>query len=360
MAPLRVMRAAARRWPSAAGAASSTSARPPASGPRRRCPSTRWRRRPSSRSRASSPTATPRAACSSTRSAPARSNRRCGWSPAACSTSRRRCRATPSREEALATAGSKRPIGRLAEVGRDRRRDRLPLLRARLLRQRRRLVGGRRHRPSDHLSRPRLATLSPSHDDATDGRHSRDRGRGPAAALRLARDDPGSSSPSAAPTCAATPARSRSRAAARTPSDADLSATALREAEEEIGLDPAAVELGGALPPTNTFVTGYRIHPFVGRIPAPARARPPAEPGRGRDRPHLLAGGAARELRDPPPGPPRRPHPHPDLRDRRPADLGSHRADPRRPARAPRLTASSASQDLCVRAFSRLTGTMRM
>ncbi len=37
-------------------------------------------------------------------------------------------------------------------VGRDRRRDRLPLLRARLLRQRRRLVRGRRHRPGDHLT----------------------------------------------------------------------------------------------------------------------------------------------------------------------------------------------------------------
>ena len=51
--------------------------------------------------------------------------------------------------------------------------------------------------------------------------------------------------------------------------DADLSATALREAEEEIGLDPAIVELGEALPATNTFVTSYRIHPFVGRIPHP-------------------------------------------------------------------------------------------
>ena len=51
--------------------------------------------------------------------------------------------------------------------------------------------------------------------------------------------------------------------------DADLAATALREAQEEIGLDPAAVELGEALPPTATFVTGYRIHPFVGRIPHP-------------------------------------------------------------------------------------------
>ncbi|HWI95271.1 MAG TPA: CoA pyrophosphatase [Solirubrobacterales bacterium] len=55
----------------------------------------------------------------------------------------------------------------------------------------------------------------------------------------------------------------------RDPEDANLSATALREAEEEIGLDPTVVELGEALPATNTFVTSYRIHPFVGRIPHP-------------------------------------------------------------------------------------------
>jgi 8-oxo-dGTP pyrophosphatase MutT (NUDIX family) len=55
----------------------------------------------------------------------------------------------------------------------------------------------------------------------------------------------------------------------RDPGDPDLRTTALREAEEEIGLDPAAVELGEELPPTNTFVTGYRIHPFVGRIAHP-------------------------------------------------------------------------------------------
>jgi 8-oxo-dGTP pyrophosphatase MutT (NUDIX family) len=46
----------------------------------------------------------------------------------------------------------------------------------------------------------------------------------------------------------------------------DLRETALREAHEEIGLDPADVELMGALPPVGTFVTRYRIFPFVGRI----------------------------------------------------------------------------------------------
>src|SRR5919109_1401808 len=47
----------------------------------------------------------------------------------------------------------------------------------------------------------------------------------------------------------------------------DLIATALREANEEIGLDPADVEVIGALPPVGTFVTGYKVHPFVGLIP---------------------------------------------------------------------------------------------
>lgn len=55
----------------------------------------------------------------------------------------------------------------------------------------------------------------------------------------------------------------------RDPGDADFAATALREAEEEIGLDPAVVEIGEELQPTGTFVTRYRIHPFVGRIPHP-------------------------------------------------------------------------------------------
>jgi 8-oxo-dGTP pyrophosphatase MutT (NUDIX family) len=53
------------------------------------------------------------------------------------------------------------------------------------------------------------------------------------------------------------------------PGDADLAATALREAQEEIALDPGAVTLAGALAPVSTFVTGYRVHPFVGTVPHP-------------------------------------------------------------------------------------------
>jgi 8-oxo-dGTP pyrophosphatase MutT (NUDIX family) len=50
--------------------------------------------------------------------------------------------------------------------------------------------------------------------------------------------------------------------------DEDLRFTALREAEEEIGLATSDVELIGALPPVGTFVTNYKIHPFVGLIDA--------------------------------------------------------------------------------------------
>jgi 8-oxo-dGTP pyrophosphatase MutT (NUDIX family) len=46
----------------------------------------------------------------------------------------------------------------------------------------------------------------------------------------------------------------------------DLRATALREAQEEIGLPPDAVEIVGALQPTPTIATGYAVYPFVGLI----------------------------------------------------------------------------------------------
>lgn len=54
----------------------------------------------------------------------------------------------------------------------------------------------------------------------------------------------------------------------RDPEDADYVATALREAQEEIGLDPGDVEVLGALAPSGTFVTNFKIHPIVARIPA--------------------------------------------------------------------------------------------
>ncbi|MGI9557067.1 MAG: NUDIX hydrolase [Solirubrobacterales bacterium] len=48
----------------------------------------------------------------------------------------------------------------------------------------------------------------------------------------------------------------------------ELLDTALRESDEEIALDPGAVDVVGALPPFSTGVTSYKVFPFVGLIAA--------------------------------------------------------------------------------------------
>jgi 8-oxo-dGTP pyrophosphatase MutT (NUDIX family) len=53
----------------------------------------------------------------------------------------------------------------------------------------------------------------------------------------------------------------------RDDTDPALADTALREAEEEIGLERSQVQMLGELPVTSTFATNYLIHPFVATIP---------------------------------------------------------------------------------------------
>ncbi len=55
--------------------------------------------------------------------------------------------------------------------------------------------------------------------------------------------------------------------------DESLVATALRETEEEIGLDPRLVEMLGELPEYRT-VSGYCVTPFVGLVRPPFRLVP--------------------------------------------------------------------------------------
>ena len=85
----------------------------------------------------------------------------------------------------------------------------------------------------------------------------------------------------------------------RDPEDADLLATALREAEEEIGLAADEVEVLGALQPTPTIATGYAVYPFVGLIePGRAWALSPREVARVLELPldDLRAGYGRRRL----------------------------------------------------------------
>jgi len=57
------------------------------------------------------------------------------------------------------------------------------------------------------------------------------------------------------------------------PADASPEAAALREAEEEIGLSAAAVEVIGRLP-THVTGTGYRVTPVLGLLTPPVAPKP--------------------------------------------------------------------------------------
>ena len=126
---------------------------------------------------------------------------------------------------------------------------------------------------------------------------------------------------------------------ARMPTDASLEATALREAWEEIGVEPAASSIIGALDDVWIPVSNFELRPFVGTTAARPRLRAAHRRG-GRDR------------RAPPPPPPgrRRGQRGADrgaglaasgrgLSLRRPPHLGRDRADAghvrRRPSRRP-------------------------
>ena len=50
------------------------------------------------------------------------------------------------------------------------------------------------------------------------------------------------------------------------PGDADAVATALRETEEELGIDPALIRIVGTLPTVETLTSNYAITPIVGRL----------------------------------------------------------------------------------------------
>jgi 8-oxo-dGTP pyrophosphatase MutT (NUDIX family) len=66
------------------------------------------------------------------------------------------------------------------------------------------------------------------------------------------------------------------------PGDSGPVATALREASEEVGLDPGSVEVQATLPPLWIPVSGFVVRPVLGwwRTPHPVHVRQPAEVAR--------------------------------------------------------------------------------
>lgn len=81
--------------------------------------------------------------------------------------------------------------------------------------------------------------------------------------------------------------------------DQALLGTALRETREEVDLSEEQIEVIGALAPVGTFVTSFRIQPFVGLVAAEAEPTPnPAEVARilSFDVEQLVAGYGMRRL----------------------------------------------------------------
>src|SRR5215469_894494 len=58
------------------------------------------------------------------------------------------------------------------------------------------------------------------------------------------------------------------------PSDATLLDTALREAQEEVAIDPLTVDVLGAFPEMSTLTSGIIVAPFAGVIPATTALSP--------------------------------------------------------------------------------------
>jgi 8-oxo-dGTP pyrophosphatase MutT (NUDIX family) len=58
------------------------------------------------------------------------------------------------------------------------------------------------------------------------------------------------------------------------PTDPTLLDTALREAQEEVAIDPLTVDVLGAFPEMSTLTSGIIVAPFAGVIPATSRLSP--------------------------------------------------------------------------------------